>query len=75
LAYISSIRKNRIDPELKRQAKAVLEQIGMQPQAAWEMFYKEIIKRRAISFPVQADSPEKEFLSPAARRNRLSDQL
>jgi DNA-damage-inducible protein J len=73
--YMSAIAKSRIDPELKRQAEAVLEEIGLKPRAALELFYKQIIKRRAIPFPVQADSPEDEVLSPAARRNKLADEF
>ena len=72
---MSAIAKSRIDPELKRQAEAVLEEIGLKPRAALELFYKQIIKRRAIPFPVQADSPEDEVLSPAARRNKLADEF
>jgi addiction module RelB/DinJ family antitoxin len=72
---MSAIAKSRIDPELKRQAEAVLEEIGLKPRAALELFYKQIIKRRAIPFPVQADSPEDEVLSPAARRNALADEF
>ena len=71
----SAIAKSRIDPELKRRAEAVLEEIGLKPRAALELFYKQIIKRRAIPFPVQADSPEDEVLSPAARRNKLADEF
>ena len=44
--------KSRIDSELKRQAEAVLEEIGLKPRAALELFYKQIIKRRALPFPV-----------------------
>jgi antitoxin component of RelBE/YafQ-DinJ toxin-antitoxin module len=40
-----------------------------------ELFYKQIIKRRAIPFPVQADSPEDEVLSSSERRNRLADEF
>ena len=36
---------------------------------------KRIIKRRAKPFRVQADSPEDEVLSPAARRNALADEF
>ncbi len=72
---MSAIAKSRIDPELKRQAEAVLAEIGLKPRAALELFYKQIIKRRAIPFPVQADSPEDDVLSPAARRNTLADDL
>jgi addiction module RelB/DinJ family antitoxin len=72
---MSAIAKSRIDPELKRQAEAVLEEIGLKPRAALELFYKQIVKRRAIPFPLQADNPEDEVLSPAARRNKLADEL
>jgi hypothetical protein len=40
-----------------------------------ELFYKQIIKRGGIPFPVQGDSPEGEVLSPAARRNALADEF
>jgi len=70
-----AIAKSRIDPELKRQAEAVLEEIGLKPRAALELFYKQIIKLRAIPSPVRADSPEDEVLSAAARRNALADEF
>ena len=72
---MSATIKSRIDPELKRQAEAVLKEIGLKPRAALELFYKQIIKRRAIPFPVQADCPEDEVLSPPARRNELADEF
>lgn len=72
---MSAVAKSRIDPELKRQAEAVLDEIGLKPRAALELFYKQIIKRRAIPFPVQADTPEEEVLSNAARRNQLADEF
>ena len=75
IGYMSAVARSRIDPELKRQAEAVLEEIGLKPRAALELFYKQIIKRRAIPFPVQADSPEDEVLSTAARRNQLADEF
>ena len=75
IGSMSAIAKSRIDPELKRQAEAVLEEIGIKPRAALELFYKQIIKRRAIPFPVRADSPEDDVLSPAARRNMMADEF
>lgn len=72
---MSAIAKSRIDPELKRQAEAVLKEIGLKPRAALELFYQQIVKRRAIPFPLQADSPEDEVLSPAVRRNKLADEF
>jgi len=75
IGHMSAIAKSRIDPELKRQAEAVLAEIGLKPRAALELFYHQIIKRRAIPFPVQADSPEDDILSPAVRRNKLADEF
>jgi addiction module RelB/DinJ family antitoxin len=72
---MSAIAKSRINRKLKREAEAVLKKIGLKPQAALELFYKQIIKRRAIPFHVQADAPEDEVISPAARRNRLAEHL
>ena len=69
---MSARAKNRIDPELKRRAEAVLKEIGLKPQAALELFYRQIIKRRAIPFPVRADGPEDEVLSLPARRDKLA---
>lgn len=75
IGYMSAIAKSRIDRELKRQAEAVLAEIGLKPRAALELFYTQIIKRRAIPFPVQADSPEEDVLSQASRRNQLADEF
>jgi addiction module RelB/DinJ family antitoxin len=75
LGYMSAIAKSRIDPELKRQAEAVLAEIGLKTPSRPGAFYKQIIKRRAIPFPVQADSLEDEVLRPADRRNRLADEF
>ncbi len=75
MGNMSAVVKSRIDAKLKRQAEGILEEIGLKPRAALELFYKQIIKRRAIPFPVQADSPEDEVLSPARRRNALADEF
>jgi len=72
---MSAVFKTRIDPDLKRQAEAVLKEIGLKPRAALELFYTQIIKRRAIPFTLQAGSPEDEVLSPGARRNALADEF
>ena len=72
---MTAIVRSRIDSELKRQAEAVLDEIGLKPRAALELFYKQIIKRRAIPFPVKADGPEEEILSSADRRNALADEF
>lgn len=72
---MTAVLKTRIDPKLKKQAEAILDEIGLKPRAALEIYYKQIIKRRAIPFPVQADAPQDEVLSLAARRNSLADEF
>jgi len=72
---MSTTLKSRIDSDLKREAEAILAEIGLKPRAALELFYKQIIKRRAIPFPVQADCPEDEVLGSPARRNALADEF
>ncbi len=72
---MSATTRNRIHPTLKRQAEAVLEEMGLDPHAAMQLFYKQIVKRRAIPFPVKADSPEDEVLASAKRRNALADEF
>lgn len=47
---MSEIYRSRIKPELKRDAEAVLKEIGMSPRAALEIFYAQIIKLRALPF-------------------------
>ena len=72
---MSATVKGRIDPELKRQAEAVLEEIGLKPGVALELFYKQIIKRRAIPFPIESDCLEDEVISSPGRRNALADEF
>lgn len=72
---MSATTRNRIDPELKRQAEAVLAEMGLEPHAAMQLFYQQIVKRRAIPFSVNADAPEDEVLASARRRNALADEF
>ena len=54
----SAIAKSRIDPELKRQAEAVLEEIGLKPRAALELFHKkQIVKPRGHPVPRPSRQP------------------
>jgi addiction module RelB/DinJ family antitoxin len=47
---MNEVARSRIDPELKRDAEAVLQELGIKPRAALEMFYAQIIKLRALPF-------------------------
>lgn len=65
----------RVDPDLLAEAKTVAEEIGTDPGEIVRLLLKQLVKRRAIPFPLQADSPEAEVLGPAKRRGQLWDQM
>ena len=65
----------RIDRDLARQVRRVAEEIGTSPGEVVRMLFAQMVKRRAIPFPLQADSPEGEILGPAERRVKLWDEM
>jgi addiction module RelB/DinJ family antitoxin len=65
----------RIDKVLVRQAKRVAAEIGTTPGDVVRLVFAQMVKRRAIPFPLQADSPEDEVLGPPARRGQIWDQM
>ena len=46
----------RVEPELKKQAEAVLDEIGLPMSSAINLFLKQLVFRRGIPFPVTAPS-------------------
>jgi len=65
----------RIDRHLARQARQVAAEIGTSPGEVVRMLFAQMVKRRAIPFPLQADSPEDEVLGSAKRRVELWDAM
>ncbi len=65
----------RVDRRLVVQAKKVAKEIGTTPGEIVRLMFAQMVKRRAIPFPLQADSPEDEVLPPAKRRGQLWDEL
>jgi addiction module RelB/DinJ family antitoxin len=63
----------RIDRKLAKEARRVAEEIGTTPGEVVRLLFAEMVKRRAIPFPLQADSPEAEVLGSAGRRAKLWD--
>jgi addiction module RelB/DinJ family antitoxin len=47
---MSDIARSRIDSGLKREAEAVLVEIGLTPRTALELFYAQVIKLRGLPF-------------------------
>ena len=47
---MSDIARSRIDSELKRKAEAILNEIGLKPRTALELFYAQVIKLGGLPF-------------------------
>ena len=45
----------RVDPELKAQAEALCEEMGLTLSTAYTMFLKAMVRTRSIPFPITAD--------------------
>jgi addiction module RelB/DinJ family antitoxin len=65
----------RIDRKLLGDAKRVTEAIGTTPGEVVRLLFKQMVKRRTIPFPLNADSGEDEILPPSRRRVDLWDQM
>jgi addiction module RelB/DinJ family antitoxin len=65
----------RIDRKLAKEARRVTAEIGTTPGEVVRMLFTQLVKRRAIPFPLQADGPEAEVLGPAERRAKLWDAM
>ena len=65
----------RINRTLIKQAKLVAEEIGTTPGEVVRLLFRQMVRRRAIPFPLQADSPESEVLGSPKRRAELWDAM
>ncbi len=65
----------RVDRSLARRARQVAEEIGTSPGEIVRLLFAQLVKRRAIPFPLQADSPEAEVLGSSERRAKLWDAM
>ena len=54
---------------------AAAEEIGIAPGELVRVFFKQLVKRRAVPFPLQADELEDEIFTSAKRRNALADEF
>lgn len=61
----TAILRARIDPRRKTAAEAVLKKLGVTPTQAINMLYAQIVRRKAIPFPVSIDD-DTDILPPLA---------
>ena len=51
---MTEVFRVRVDPKLLKQAQAVAEEIGTSPAELVRIMLKQLVKRRAIPFPLEA---------------------
>jgi antitoxin component of RelBE/YafQ-DinJ toxin-antitoxin module len=65
----------RVDRKLIEAARRVSEEIGTSPGELVRLLFTQLVKRRAVPFPLQADSLEEEVLGSPERRAKMWDYL
>src|SRR5438094_6044080 len=73
--HMTEMFRCRVDRKIIRNATRVAEQIGTTPGEVVRLLFAQMLKRRAIPFPLQADSPEAEVLGPVERRAKMWDDM
>jgi antitoxin component of RelBE/YafQ-DinJ toxin-antitoxin module len=73
--YMTEVFRVRLERDLIRRAHKIAEEIGTSPGEVVRLVFTQMVKRRAIPFPLQADPPEGEVLSPAERRSKMWDAM
>jgi DNA-damage-inducible protein J len=68
----SAMIRARVEPDLKEDAEALLEKLGMTPTEAITLFYKQVKLHRGLPFPVRV--PNKETIR-AIREARAGKDL
>jgi len=58
----------RVEPELKKEAEAIIAQVGLTMSQAVTLYLRQIVNRRAIPFDLRAEAPRTsaEFLKSLA---------
>ena len=54
----SEMIRARVEPDLKHDAEAVLDKLGMTPTEAITLFYKQVTIHRGLPFPVRIPNKE-----------------
>jgi len=68
---MTEIFRVRVDPKLLKQAHAIAEEIGTSPAELVRIMLKQLVKRRAIPFPLEAPGETEADVMNIQRRNRI----
>lgn len=58
----------RIEPELKKKAENILKKLGLNTTQAVELFYRQIVLRKGLPFPVEIPNTITEKVITEARK-------
>jgi antitoxin component of RelBE/YafQ-DinJ toxin-antitoxin module len=72
---VTEVFQCRVNKKLVARVRKVAKDIGMTPGEVVRLMFAQMVKRRAIPFPLDADSPEDEVLGPVKRRAAMWDEL
>ncbi len=75
ICSMTEIFRARVDQKLLAEAKKVAGEIGIEPADIVRLLFKQMVKRRAIPFPLQADPAEDDIFTSTERRNALADEF
>ena len=67
--------RGRIDRRLLVQAQRVAEEIGTTPGEIVRLLFVQLVKRRTVPFPLQADTPEDLEIGSGRRRSEVWDEV
>lgn len=65
----------RVNRKLMAEAKSVAKEIGTSPAEVVRLLFAQMVKRRTIPFPLQADPAEDEVFTSPRRRAKLWDEI
>jgi antitoxin component of RelBE/YafQ-DinJ toxin-antitoxin module len=72
---MTDIFRCRIDRRLLAKAERVAEEIGTTPGEIVRLLFVQLVKRRSIPFPLQADPAEDLEIRSARRRSEMWDEM
>lgn len=62
----------RMDKELKKEADALFNEMGMNMSTAFNIFVRQAIRERAIPFQIKLEEPNKETIEAMLEAEKLS---
>jgi addiction module RelB/DinJ family antitoxin len=72
---MTEVLRLKVDKRLLDQAHTIAAELGTSTGEIVRLCLAQLVKRRAIPFPVQMETPEDEVLTPTARRQAILDEL